>query len=97
MTFDKLFIAIFLLWLLINISAFFIMLSDKFRSQQTGASRISEGLLFFMAAAFGSLGVYVGMFMLRHKTRKWYFLIGMPLLILENIATMYLIYWFFTR
>lgn len=76
----------------VNLTAFIIMLSDKGRSREGGAERISEGLLFFLAAAFGSFGVYAGMFAFRHKTRKWYFLIGIPLLMLENVATLYVAY-----
>jgi len=77
---------------LINLLAFLIMLSDKVKSVSAGTERISEGLLFFLAAFFGSLGVYAGMFAFRHKTQKWYFLIGIPLLLVENIATLYLVY-----
>lgn len=79
-------------YLAVNLIAFLIMLSDKSRSRKSGAERISEGMLFFMAAAFGSIGIYLGMFVFRHKTRKWYFIIGIPLLIFQNISTLYLIY-----
>ncbi|MFA5742752.1 MAG: DUF1294 domain-containing protein [Candidatus Paceibacterota bacterium] len=78
----------------INLAAFLIMLADKIRSAKPGAERISEGMLFFLAAAFGSVGVYAGMFAFRHKTQKWYFLIGIPLLIAQNAAALYLIYLF---
>jgi len=77
---------------LVNLIAFLIMLVDKIRSAKQGAERISEGLLFFLAAAFGSLGIYAGMFIFHHKNRKWYFLIGIPLLFLENLAFVYLLY-----
>lgn len=74
------------IFLAINFIAFFVMLADKLKSTEPGARRISEGMLFFLAAAFGSLGVYAGMFAFRHKTSTWYFLIGIPLLFLENVA-----------
>jgi uncharacterized membrane protein YsdA (DUF1294 family) len=83
---------ILIIFLLINLLAFLIMLSDKIKSTTSGAERISEGMLFFLASAFGGLGVYAGMFSFRHKTQKWYFLIGIPLLIFQNAATVYLIY-----
>ncbi|MFA5184082.1 MAG: DUF1294 domain-containing protein [Patescibacteria group bacterium] len=89
-SFSALYILIFLS--LINLAAFLIMLSDKLSSTRSGAERISEGKMFFLAAIGGSLGVYLGMFVFRHKTRKWYFLIGIPLLMLENAATAYLFY-----
>jgi uncharacterized membrane protein YsdA (DUF1294 family) len=70
------------------------MLVDKIKSAKPGSSRISEGMLFFLATALGSFGVYVGMFAFRHKTRKWYFLIGIPILMLENVALVYFLYLF---
>lgn len=76
----------------INIFAFVVMGNDKRKSIRGGnIERTPEGLLFFIAAAFGSLGVYAGMLTFRHKTKKWYFQIGIPLLILENSATLYLV------
>ncbi len=79
-------------FLAFNLLAFFIMLVDKIKAAQLGAERISEGMLFFLATAFGSLGVYAGMFAFHHKTRKWYFVIGIPLLIIQNAALGYVIY-----
>lgn len=78
--------------LLINLIAFIIMLVDKVKSTKSGAGRISEGMLFFMATIFASFGVYLGMFVFRHKTQKWYFLIGIPILMFENLATAYQLY-----
>ncbi|OIP58493.1 MAG: DUF1294 domain-containing protein [Candidatus Moranbacteria bacterium CG_4_9_14_3_um_filter_45_14] len=75
----------------VNLVAFFVMWRDKARSKKAGAERISEGVLFFMATMFGSVGVYAGMFAFRHKTRKWYFIIGISMLIVQNIAFLYLV------
>ncbi len=79
------------LYFAINVAAFLLMLLDKSRSRVAGAERISEGMLFFMAILFGSIGVYLGMFAFRHKTRKWYFLLGIPLALVQNLATLYLL------
>jgi uncharacterized membrane protein YsdA (DUF1294 family) len=87
-------IGIIIFFLAINLLAFFVMMLDKIKSRKNKAERISEGMLFFMATAFGSLGVYTGMFFFRHKTQKWYFLVGIPLLIIQNCAFLYLIYSF---
>lgn len=76
----------------VNLIAFLIMLVDKIRSAKQGAERISEGMLFFLAATFGSLGIYAGMFIFHHKNRKWYFLVGIPLLFVENFAFIYILY-----
>lgn len=75
-----------------NSLAFFVMLLDKNKAKKNGAERISEGMLFFMATALGSIGVYVGMFVFRHKTRKWYFAIGIPLIILQNLTLLYTVF-----
>lgn len=79
-------------YMVINAGSFVLMLMDKGRSRREGAERIPEGMLFFLAAAFGSLGVYAGMLAFRHKTRKWYFIIGIPLLMAQNLAFLYLAY-----
>ncbi len=88
---NQLFILISI-FLVINTIAFLIMLVDKIKSRNNTAKRISEGTLFFLASAFAALGVYLGMFTFRHKTQKWYFLIGIPLLIIQNSALIYLIF-----
>jgi|AntRauTorcE11897_2_1112592.scaffolds.fasta_scaffold60400_2 uncharacterized membrane protein YsdA (DUF1294 family) len=75
----------------INLVSFLIMARDKRRSiRGSGKTRTPEGKLFFLAALFGSVGVYLGMLAFRHKTKKWYFQLGIPLLIMQNIATVYL-------
>jgi uncharacterized membrane protein YsdA (DUF1294 family) len=89
---DNQLLIILSIFLAINLIAFFLMLLDKTKSQISNAERISEGMLFFMATVFGSVGVYAGMFFFRHNTRKWYFVIGIPLLIVQNSAFLYLVY-----
>jgi uncharacterized membrane protein YsdA (DUF1294 family) len=79
-------------FVVINIIAFILMWIDKGKAQKTGKQRISEGIMFFMATFFGSIGVYLGMFAFRHKTRKWYFIVGIPFLFLQNIAFLYVVY-----
>jgi len=85
---------ILIFFLAMNLIAFLIMLVDKNKSQRQESERVSEGVLFFLATLFGSLGVYAGMFVFHHKTRKWYFLVGIPLLIIQNLASIYLVYLF---
>lgn len=77
-----------------NAIAFLMMWIDKVKANKKGAQRISEGMLFFMATVFGSVDVYGGMFAFRHKTRKWYFVVGIPFLIVQNIALLFLVYSF---
>lgn len=66
------------------------MLHDKRISVRNDAEkRIPEGVLFFLASIFGGGGIYAGMFIFRHKTRKWYFVIGIPLLLIQNFIVIY--------
>ena len=85
-------IGILVFYIATSFVAFLVMLMDKRKATKIGAERISEAMLFFLAAAFGALGVYLGMLILRHKTRKWYFMFGIPLLILQNLSLLYLLY-----
>lgn len=84
-------------FLAINILAFLVMWRDKVVSRRENATRISEGMIFFMAVMFGGVGVLAGMFTFRHKTRKWYFLVGIPLIMIQNFATLCLAWNFFAR
>ena len=76
----------------INIFSFLVMAHDKRESVRgSNTKRTPEGLMFFMATIFGGIGVYAGMFVFRHKIRKWYFQLSIPLMILQNVATIYLL------
>ncbi len=82
---------IIVVWVVINVVSFLVVANDKRKSIQGGhVERTPEGLLFFMATIFGGVGVYTAMLLFRHKTKRWYFQIGMPFLILQNIALLYL-------
>lgn len=77
---------------LVNLGAFFIMFRDKRTSSRAGhQERTPEGLIFFLATVGGSVGVYAGMLVFRHKTKRWYFQLGIPLLVIQNATTMYLL------
>lgn len=77
----------------LNLWSFLVMWNDKRRSMRGhNVQRISEGKMFFMATMFGGVGVYLGMMWFRHKTKKWYFKIGIPILILQNLATVYVVW-----
>lgn len=78
-----------LAWAVINVASFLAMFLDKAQSRKSGAQRFPEGVLFFLAAALGSIGILAGMFALRHKIRKWYFLLGIPLLAVQNGVFVY--------
>ncbi|MDD4902296.1 MAG: DUF1294 domain-containing protein [Patescibacteria group bacterium] len=82
----------FLIFLVfINLVSFAVMVLDK-NFAVAGQWRVSEGLLFFLAIFFGGLGIYLGMVTFHHKTRKWYFYFGIPLILLQNFCSLVLLY-----
>lgn len=51
-----------------------------------GKWRISENKLFLIASIFGSLGILLGMYIFRHKTKHKKFTLGIPLIfILQGV------------
>ena len=68
-----------------NVIAFVLMADDKRRAGQ-GAWRIPEKTLFLATGLFGGLGGTLGMFMLRHKTKHWYFRLGFPALLVLQVV-----------
>lgn len=67
-----------------NVLAFALMAIDKKRAR-AGAWRIKERTLFLATGLFGGLGGTLGMFMLRHKTKHWYFRLGFPALLVLQV------------
>ena len=73
-------------WLaLVNLLSFYLMWADKRRAQR-GRWRVREITFFVFAALGGSLGAILGMWTFRHKTKHWYFVVGMPLILLAEAA-----------
>ena len=72
--------------IIINLAGFIIMGIDKLKAKKR-AWRIPESTLFVTALIGGSLGTTRGMHLFHHKTRHWYFLYGMPAILLIQIAS----------
>jgi uncharacterized membrane protein YsdA (DUF1294 family) len=54
------------------------------------AWRIPEKELFLISLLGGSIGTWAGMYIFRHKTKHWYFVIGMPaILILQCVVVIW--------
>lgn len=71
-------------WVVINLIGFVVMGADKKRAVR-GAWRISEASLFGIALLGGSLGCTLGMQYFRHKTKHWYFRLGMPTIFVVQV------------
>lgn len=80
----KLLQILFLYLILLNLLGFILMGVDKRRAIRH-AWRIPEAHLFGCAILGGSLGSILGMYTFRHKTKHWYFVWGMPAILLIQI------------
>lgn len=83
---------IIIYFLVINLIGFAVMFIDKQKAKR-GSWRIPENTIFIITAIGGGIGTIAGMYIFRHKTKKWTFTIGLPvLLILDILAIIY--FWF---
>lgn len=70
---------------LVNLIAFTVYGADKRRARKD-RRRVPEKTLFLLAIIGGSLGAFLGMRLFRHKTRHWYFVWGIPAIMVLQIA-----------
>ncbi|MBQ7625068.1 MAG: DUF1294 domain-containing protein [Clostridia bacterium] len=76
---------------IINVTAFAVCGADKSAAKR-GAWRVPEKTLFLLAIIGGSLGLWLGMKVFRHKTKHWYFVVGVPLIFIIQVAACIFIY-----
>ena len=69
----------------VNIVGFVIMGVDKKRAIDH-AWRIPEKTLFTCSFIGGSVGTLAGMYFFKHKTKHWYFVVGMPAILIGQIV-----------
>ena len=74
--------------IIINLIAFAIFGIDKKRAKK-GQWRIPEKTLFLSAILGGSIGAILGMYIFHHKTKHWYFQVGIPAIMIVQIAAVY--------
>lgn len=71
--------------LIINAAGFLLMRSDKVRARKN-CWRIPESTLMTVAALGGSAGSLLGMYTFRHKTRHPKFTLGIPAILVVQLA-----------
>ena len=85
---------VLLVWLaVINLLTFIVYGADKRRARK-GKWRVPEKTLFLLPLLGGSIGVLLGMRVFHHKTKHWYFVWGIPAILLAQIA---LAVWIYTK
>ena len=71
--------------IIVNILAFCLYGIDKSAAVKQ-KQRIPNRVLLLIAAFGGSLGALAGMYIFRHKTKKWYYTITVPVLLMIQIV-----------
>ena len=66
-----------------NLLGLAVMAVDKNRAKRH-AWRIPEKSLFLVSLLGGSVGTWAGMYLFRHKTKHWYFVVGMPCILIAD-------------
>lgn len=85
-------LVLYILW---NVVAFIMVTLDK-RWARRNQWRIRERTFFLWALAFGAVGILLGMYVFRHKTRHWPFVVGMPIICILNLICGYFLWYRFT-
>ena len=80
-----------LYFLIINALGFLLMLVDKHKARKN-KWRIPEATLMGVVALGGSIGSLLGMYTVRHKTKHPKFTIGIPLILIVQLAAACLVY-----
>lgn len=70
---------------LYNLIVFLTYAWDKFRAQR-GGRRVPERTLLWLAALGGGPGALLGIYLVRHKTRKPRFALGVPVLLAAQVG-----------
>lgn len=83
--------AVLLYGVFINLIGFGIMGLDKHKARKH-QWRIPEKTLFLAALLFGSLGTWAGMYVFHHKTRHWYFAVGMPMILAVQVIILIMLF-----
>ncbi len=76
--------------IIINLIAVIVTIHDK-RAAVKGTWRVKENTLLLISALGGSPAMYLTMLLIRHKTRKPKFMVGIPLILIVELIIVYLV------
>lgn len=80
--------------LVVNVLSFILFGIDKKRASYNG-SRIPNATLLGLSVIGGSIGGLFGMYFYRHKTKTWYYVTGIPIIISLQIMLIFvLVMWY---
>ena len=76
--------------IVMNLIGLAVMAMDKSKARHH-VWRIPEKTLFLVSILGGSVGTWAGMYLFHHKTKHWYFVAGMPLILVATVVSMILL------
>ena len=88
---DKLVVILLIAEAIMSIITAFMYKLDKAKAKK-GSWRISEATLLLLPWLMGGIGGLLGVYSVRHKTKHWYFLIGMPIIFFCQLAVIVLLF-----
>ena len=78
-------------WIFVSLITYVLYLVDKERSKRN-AWRIKEKHLLLLSVFLGSIGGLMGLYIVRHKTKHWYFVVVNWFSFFLHIYLLYLMY-----
>ncbi len=93
---ENLILSVFLAYIaLISLISIIVCIYDKKISKKNRVElRIPEATLMLLSAVGGGLAMYICMLMIRHKTKHFKFMVGIPVFIVIHAAIVYLLFHF---
>lgn len=70
----------------ISLISIIVCIYDKFASKHATKHRTREATLLLLSALGGSVAMFVTMQLIRHKTKHVKFMVGIPLIIVAQVA-----------
>ena len=78
-------ILVFVYYLSINVYSFMLLRSQQKAEEEGDCNKIRDGNLFVSAILGGALGIYVGTFVLKFRTKSLFIMVFMPVIIVLNL------------
>lgn len=89
--------ALLVYFIIVSVIGLLLTVYDKIAAKIAQRHRVPEKVLMTLGALGGALVMYITMRIIRHKTRKKKFMVGLPVMILlQGAAVFGLNYWFDT-
>lgn len=76
---------VFVYYASINVYSFMLLRSQKKSEEEGDCNKIRDGNLFITALLGGALGIYVGTFVLKFRTKSLFIMVFMPVIVVINL------------